>query len=161
MVLSLEPGLTGQADVFSVAGWQVDLGEGIASTFVHPASERRFSAIQFQLSAQRDPRFYQITMLAPLALIVLMSWTSFWIDPGRLEAQVAITTASAFTIIAFRITLRSALPAVPYMTRADLFVFGCTLLVFGALGQAVWTGRLAERNRHDFARRLDRWARWS
>ena len=47
-----------------------------------------------------------------------------------------------------------------YLTRADKFLLGATLLVFGALGEAVWTGKLADTERQDQARRIDRRARW-
>lgn len=161
LTLTVDDAATGAVDELSVVGWQLSVAEVRSAVFLHPASGLRFSEIRYPLAAARDPGFYRITMLAPLAFIVLMAWTSFWIDPGRLEAQVAITTASVFTIIAFRITLRSFLPPVAYMTKADYFVLGCTVLVFAALGHAVLTGRLVLRDRHARARQLDRWARWS
>jgi hypothetical protein len=46
------------------------------------------------------------------------------------------------------------------MTRADLFVIGCTLLVFVALGVAVVGSRWASSDRMEQALRLNAVARW-
>ena len=52
------------------------------------------------------------------------------------------------------------LPPVSYMTRADQFLFGATLLVFLALGEAVATGGMAKNGQEAFAKKVDRQARW-
>jgi hypothetical protein len=46
------------------------------------------------------------------------------------------------------------------MTTADTFVMAVTLLVFGALGQTVLTGRIAKSGREELAQKLDVWGRW-
>jgi uncharacterized membrane protein YidH (DUF202 family) len=46
------------------------------------------------------------------------------------------------------------------MTRADMFVIGCTLLVFVALGVAVIGRRWANADRMERALRLNAVARW-
>jgi hypothetical protein len=46
------------------------------------------------------------------------------------------------------------------MTRADLFVIGCTLLIFVALGVAVIGSRWANSDRMEQALRLNSVARW-
>jgi F0F1-type ATP synthase membrane subunit c/vacuolar-type H+-ATPase subunit K len=71
-----------------------------------------------------------------------------------------VATASVFSLIAYRTALRLSLPKVSYMTRADIFVLGATVLVFGALGAAIATGRLAKSGREKLARKIDGWARW-
>ena len=52
------------------------------------------------------------------------------------------------------------LPAVDYMTRADQFLLGTTLLVFAALGEVIVTSRLAKEGNEALARTIDHWARW-
>jgi hypothetical protein len=46
------------------------------------------------------------------------------------------------------------------MTRADIFVTGCTLLVFLALGAAVIGSRWASADKLERAMRLNALARW-
>jgi len=113
-----------------------------------------------EIDSERDAAYYRWTMILPLALIVLMAWMVFWIDPSLIASQIGLSTASIFSLIAFRFSMRMSLPAVSYMTRMDEFLLACTVLVFLALGQAVVTGRLAKLDRESTAQTLDRWGRW-
>jgi hypothetical protein len=99
-------------------------------------------------------------MLLPVSLIVFMSWTAFWLQPKIVQTRIAISTASIFSLIAFGFSIRLSLPPVSYMTRADLFVTGCMLLVFLALGVAVIGSRWASADRMEHALRLNAVARW-
>jgi hypothetical protein len=63
-------------------------------------------------------------------------------------------------LIAFGFTIRLSLPRVSYVTRADLFVIGCTLLVFLALGAAVIGSRWASADKMERAVRLNEAIRW-
>ena len=146
-------------ETFSVTGWQIAQPVGGATPLVIPSVSTR-AGLTLSLPAKRQGTFYLLTMVLPLTLIALMAWCVFWIDPAWLPSQIAIATSSVFTLIAFRLTLMWSLPKVSYLTIADKFVLAVTLLIFGALGEAVFTGRLAKSGREDLARTVDRWARW-
>ena len=90
-----------------------------------------------------------------------MAYAVFWLDPTVLSTQISISTSTVFTLIAYNFALSSILPQVSYLTRADLYLIGCMLLVFGALGEAVVTGVLAgDETRVALARRIDALARF-
>jgi hypothetical protein len=125
-----------------------------------PTANASFSGVSFVIVAEREVGYFLWTMAVPLALILFMAWMVFWIDPNFLPSQVGVATASVFSLIAYRTALRLSLPKVSYMTRADIFVLGATALVFGALGAAIATGRLAKEGKEDAAQTIDRWARW-
>ena len=95
-----------------------------------------------------------------MSLIVFMAWTAFWIQPELVPPRIAISTASIFSLIAFGFSIRLGLPQVSYLTRSDMFVLGCTLLVFVALGVAVIGSRWANAERLEQAVRLNAYARW-
>jgi len=99
-------------------------------------------------------------MFLPMSLIVFMSWTAFWIQPNIVPPRIAISTASIFSLIAFGFSVRLSLPRVSYLTRADIFVIGCTLLVFLALGAAVVGSRWASADKMEQAVRLNAAIRW-
>lgn len=125
-----------------------------------PTDDAKLPGVKFIVQAEREAGHVLWTMMVPLVLIILMAWTVFWIDPKFLPSQVGVSTASMFSLIAYRTALRLTLPEVSYVTRADMFILGATLLVFGALAHAVGTGRLAKSGREELALRIDRWARW-
>jgi len=99
-------------------------------------------------------------LFVPLSLIVMMSWAVFWINPKHLAPQIGIATSAVFTLIAFQFSLGYTLPRISYLTQADVFVMGSMTLVFLAFGEAVLTGRLADKERLTLAQRIDRQARW-
>jgi len=116
--------------------------------------------LTYYIEAQRNAQYYLLTMFLPMSLIVFMSWTAFWLQPDIVPARIGISTASIFSLLALGFSIRLSLPAVSYMTRADLFVIGCTLLVFVALGVAVIGSRWANAGRMEHALRLNAIARW-
>jgi len=147
-------------DDFSVPGWQLELGEARPEELEVPGFGARRPLLTFELHGRRDLGFYRWTFFLPLALIVLMAWLTYWIDPSTLPPQIGIGTAAVFSLIAFRFSIRLSLPPVSYMTRVDAYLLGCTLLVFLALGQAVARARLAKLGREASSRTLDAWGRW-
>ena len=153
-------GFTGFRGDFSVTGWVIEEGEPEVKPVRLPGLEAENAGASFYLLATRQSSYFGLTMMVPLVLIVLMAWTVFWIDPSVVPPQVGIATAAVFSLIAFRFSMRSALPAVAYMTRADQFLLGATLLVFGALGEVIVTARLARQGNEEKANRIDRWGRW-
>ncbi len=151
---------TGRREALSITGWQLELGMAAVTPLVLPGVDLARAGITFRLRAYRERNYYLLTMFIPMILIALMAWCVFWIDPSLLPSQIAISTASVFTLIAFRFSITFSLPRVSYLTIADQFMLAVTLLVFTALGQAVLTGRLAKSGKEALARSLDRWGRW-
>jgi hypothetical protein len=152
-------GRTLRHEKFSVAGWSIGGPVGEVTPLEIPAAGGR-AGLTLRVEAERQRTFYMLTLVLPLTLIALMAWSVFWIDPSLLPSQLAISTASVFTLIAFRLSLMWSLPKISYMTTADTFVMAVTLLVFGALGQTVLTGRIAKSGREELAQKLDVWGRW-
>jgi len=74
--------------------------------------------------------------------------------------QIGISTASVFTLVAFRIALRGRLPPLDYLTRMDELILFSTVLVFAALAEAVLTSRLAQIGEQGLAKRIDAYGRW-
>lgn len=98
--------------------------------------------------------------ILPLTLIVFMSWAVFWIDPNQLGAQIAVSSSSVLTLIAFLFSLGELLPQVPYLTRMDHFIYGSVVLVFMAFAEGVLTCTMSVHGAQAQAQRIDHWARW-
>lgn len=152
---------TGRLEKLSVTGWWIGEPDTEVAPWGVPGSPGTARAgVIYRLRAGRQTIYFVLTMVIPLLLIALMAWSVFWIDPTFLPSQIGVSTASVFSLIAFRLSLNLSLPKVAYLTRADWFVLGITILVFAAFGEAVLTGTLSKAGREDLARTIDRWARW-
>jgi hypothetical protein len=152
--------IASDTEAFSVAGWSFSLLETDFGEFSIPAVGVVRPQVVFAVEAQRKSAYYLLTMFLPMSLIVFMSWTAFWIQPNIVPPRIAISTASIFSLIAFGFSVRLSLPRVSYLTRADIFVIGCTLLVFLALGAAVIGSRWASADKMGQAVRLNAAIRW-
>jgi len=150
----------GDAGSFSAAGWKMRIVEPEYGEFTVPAAGIVRPRLTYYIEAQRNTQYYLLTMFLPMSLIVFMSWMVFWLQPDIVPARIGISTASIFSLLALGFSIRLSLPAVSYMTRADLFVIGCTLLVFVALGVAVIGSRWASSDRMEQALGLNAVARW-
>ena len=84
----------------------------------------------------------------------------FWLQPNIVPPRIAIATASIFSLIALGVSIRLGLPKVSYLTKADIFVIGCTLMVFIALGIAVIGSRWAASDRMEQALKANAITRW-
>ncbi len=113
----------------------------------------------FEFEAARSSAHYVLKVILPLVLIVMMSWTVFWIDPENAGSQISVAVTSMLTLIAYRFAVGGEVPRIPYMTRLDTFILASTVLVFLSLVQVMITTRLARREQIALARRIDRWSR--
>ncbi len=145
---------------FSVEGWKFKILEPEFHDFSVPAAGIALPQFTFRVQAQRNSQYYFLTMFLPMTLIVLMAWSAFWLQPNLFPSRIAISTATIFSLLAFGFSIRMNLPRISYMTRADLFVSGCMLLVFLALAVTVIVSRWANSERMTEARRLNAAARW-
>ncbi len=108
----------------------------------------------------RKPGYYLWSILLPLCLVVRMAWCVFWLDPQAYGTQIGLSTGAVFSLLAYLLGLRHLLPRVAYLTRADQLVLGGMILVFLALGEAILTSRLAQKEQGELARKIDRRVRW-
>jgi hypothetical protein len=158
VTLVIDEQRTGRVETFSLQGWSLTLGETQIKTEYIKPQDRNLSRLDAHLVAQRHVGFYLLKVLLPFALIVFMAGTVFLIDPTETGPQVGISTASVLTLIAFQFSLGYHLPKISYITQADRFAFGSTILVFLALGEAIITARLAKKGKEKLARKIDYYA---
>lgn len=145
---------------FSIEGWVVSPLEPEVGVFKVPSFNVELPRLTFAFEARRDSDYYTLTMLVPMSLIIFMAWTVFWLQPNMVPPRIAISTAAIFSLIALGVSIRLGLPKVSYLTRADIFALGCTLMVFIALGVAVIGSRWANSDRMQRALAANAISRW-
>lgn len=153
--------IRGEVDAFSEEGWRFTILGPEIGTLSVPGEDIIRPRVTFLIEGERNTRYYVWTMFLPMTLIVFMSWTAFWLQPSLVPPRVGISTATVFSLIAFGFSIRVSLPPVPYLTRADTLVVGCTLLVFLSLAVTVIGSRWASDDRMEQALRLNAIARWA
>ncbi len=118
-----------------------------------------YSGYAFEFKAARDVQHYIFKVILPLVLIVIMSWSGFWIDPVNANSQISVAVTSMLTLIAYRYAVDTQVPRLPYMTRIDLFFLVSTLLVFFSLIEVLVTTILDNNQQTERAKKIDRYCR--
>ncbi len=147
------------AENLSVADWEISKMKG-KPRMVVLANGIKLPGFVFSFKGKRLLHNYVVKAIIPLALIVMMSWVVFWIDPKNAPSQLGVAVTTVLTLIAYHIALSGRLPVIPYLTQMDKFLFSSTLLVFLSLIEVVVTSHFSGTDRLGLARRIDRTARW-
>jgi hypothetical protein len=123
------------------------------------APDLELSGYAFEFTASRNVQHYILKVILPLILIVIMSWSVFWIDPINASSQISVSVTSMLTLIAYRFAVDSQLPRLPYMTRLDAFILTSTLLVFFSLIEVLVTTILDNNRQTERAKKIDVYCR--
>jgi hypothetical protein len=153
------PMAAGIAKNISLPDWKIESYRTDRLPYV-VAKGADVAGFAFDFIAKRDSGYYVWKVILPLFLIVMMSWSVFWIDPSSAGTQIAVATTSMLTLIAYRFAIDTLVPKVSYLTKMDQFIVVGTVLVFLTLMQVVLTSRLAQIGREKLAKRIDRLSRW-
>jgi hypothetical protein len=151
-------GGAGIAPSVTLPDWTIEKWETKPLTYAL-APSLQFSSYVFEFTAARNAENYILKVILPLVLIVMMSWSGFWIDPVNSNSQISVAVTSMLTLIAYRFTVDAQLPRLPYMTRLDVFFLVSTLLVFFSLIEVLLTTILDNRQQTARGKAIDRCCR--
>lgn len=149
----------GNEKKFSVSDWQVEpVGYNIFNKEIFAIGDETpivRSMLVYKFKAKRYIHFYFWKVLAPMLVILFLSWAVFWIDPAQVGAQIGVSGTSILSLIAFLYRLEKILPPVAYLTKMDTFIYTSLILVFGAYLEALTSTTFALKGKKEFALKLD------
>ena len=116
----------------SLAQWNL---QGVGSSIGHSHLYGNMHApeARFTINVKRRYNFYLWKVFLPLLLMVLLSWSVFWVEARDLSNQVQIAVTTILTVIAFAFAISATMPRVPYLTYIDAFFLTCYVFVFLAI----------------------------
>jgi len=122
----------------------------------------RIPEARFTIKVERRYAFYLWKVFLPLLLMVVLSWSVFWIEAGDLSNQVQIAITTILTVIAFAFAISATMPRVPYLTYIDAFFLACYVFVFVAIVELMLVHLSHRRERStDLGIRIQRISRWT
>ncbi|XP_002731805.1 glycine receptor subunit alpha-2-like [Saccoglossus kowalevskii] len=92
-----------------------------------------WSFLEVHFTLERQMGFYILTTYIPSALLVILSWVSFWLHMNATAARVALGITTILTMATQITGARQSLPAVSYPTAIDVWMASCMFFVFAAL----------------------------
>lgn len=84
--------------------------------------ERDASAVVLSIEVTRDPLFYLRLMILPMAIMVMLSWSVFFMDRSSIGDRLNVSFIGILTAVAYQMMLDDALPHISYMTVMNGFL---------------------------------------
>jgi hypothetical protein len=154
------PAKTGFDTAFRIPEWAVTGVESFARTRPEVRGEADFSTVTLGIDATRASQHYLLRFLLPLMVVMLLTWSAFWIPASNRGRAGFIALLS---IVASHSVIATQLPRIAYVTFIDLTLFIGYAYAAVLIVEANWVARL-EHSGDDGARKrakvIDRRTRW-
>lgn len=92
-----------------------------------------FTCLAVVFNLRRRLGYHLFHTYIPSALIVVMSWISFWIKPEAIPARVTLGVTSLLTLATQNTQSQKSLPPVSYVKAIDIWMSSCSVFVFLSL----------------------------
>jgi len=156
--LIVDRGGTGKLPGASVPDWTIDGFEArVAAPKGGDPSDQEFI---FEVKVTRRSTYYVWRVFLPLALLVVASWSVFWIDEAVAPAKFGTAVTVLVSLVAFSYTIDFSLPKVPYLTFIDAFSLTAFAYVLSAIFAVTAIHFIHTKQGAAPAERLQSLARW-
>lgn len=119
------------------------------------------SAIIFAIDVKRQPLFTLRLVVLPLILIVMLSWSVFWMDQAALGDRMSVSFVGVLTAVAYNIVVVDILPQISYFTLINFFLNLSLWIMCAAVVVNLRVGLLDKRGCSERGDRIDRCSRWA
>lgn len=100
------------------------------------ASGTAYASMSFKFSAQRKPEWYIINIVLTSFLIVVSSFSVFFVDPSNLAERLSIPCTAWLLLISLKFIISDHLPKISYLTTLDRYLLVSYGLMLALVGWA-------------------------
>jgi len=165
VLLVADPGTSGtQERGVTVAQWDF-LGFSTSTREYDPVyadgRDGELSAFVVTIEMARQSGSMLRDVVFPLAILVILSWSVFWMDRESLGDRMDISFIGILAVVAFQMVVSHILPRISYLTLMGTFLFLNYLVLFASVVINLVVGRLDRSGRAVLGDRVDRTSRWA
>ncbi|XP_064095516.1 glycine receptor subunit alpha-4-like isoform X1 [Macrobrachium nipponense] len=103
----------------------------------HGDGTRNTQQLVVELEFSREIGHHIVQTFVPSFLVVTLSWFSFWLGLEAIPGRVTLLVTSLLTLTTLFTGIKEGLPPVAYVKAIDVWMAGCMVFVFAALGEFV------------------------
>ena len=82
-------------------------------------SQKPFSKFLMHIKLIRKPGFYLWKVIIPLIILVIISWSVFWMIGESLADRISFSLTGILTVVAYQFLISENLPNISYLTLMD------------------------------------------
>jgi hypothetical protein len=120
------------------------------------AGSALISAFTLQLDMQRRPFFMLRLTAMPIGMLVMLSWSVFWMDRSSLGDRMDVSFLGILTTVAYQIMFSDTLPKISYITLSSAFLFVSFIAICATVFVNLRVSSLDRRGDSAKGDRLDR-----
>jgi hypothetical protein len=124
-----------------------------------PGQDGRTSVFIFEMDVKRQGAFVMRLVVGPLFLVVILSWSVFWMDRASVGDRMGVSFVGLLTAVAYQIVLGDILPHISYLTPINVFVNISFVIMCASIVVNLIVGELNRENRGPEADVLDNYCK--
>ena len=109
---------------------------------------------------ERNPWHMLRIVVLPLILLVMLSWSVFWMDTSSVGDRMDISFIGILTVVAYQIIISDHMPKIAYFTLMSVFLYSIYLMLAATIFVNLRVAHLDKSGRLAAGDRLDLRCRW-
>jgi hypothetical protein len=118
------------------------------------------SAFVASVDAQRESFFVSRLVVVPLILIVLLSFSVFWMDRSSLGDRISVSFIGILTAVTYQLVMSEIQPRISYVTFMNGFLNISFFLMCATVVINLVVGEFDKKGKFKVGDRIDRYCRW-
>lgn len=161
--LKAEPGsvksVYGEA---SVPQWDVRSTNAYVRTYTETGNESKLtsSAFVMSLGLERKPFYLLRLVVLPLMVIVLLSFSVFWMERSSLGDRISVSFIGILTAVSYQIVMGDSMPRIAYFTLIHGFMYFSFVTMCATVVINLFVGALDKKGQSELGDLIDLQCRW-
>ena len=156
VMLQKNPEKTGFNPTLNLPEWEIgDLQTNIQTT-QEVRSKEPFDKFLMQIKLIRNPGFYLWKVIVPLIILVIISWSVFWMSEESLADRISFSLTGILTVVAYQFLISENLPNISYLTLMDAILSLSFLAIALTVAENIIVNWLKMENLKFLATKVDR-----
>ncbi len=118
--------------------------------------EEGTSVFVYEMKIRRLSMFIMRLVVLPLFLVVVLSWSVFWMDRSSIGDRMSVSFVGLLTVVAYQIVLGDILPQIAYLTLINVFVNFSFMLMCATIVVNLIVGEYDRRGKPEVGNLLDK-----